>query len=183
MGDRLILIDALRVIACTATADQERAAWGARMWGAAGMLEQEMGLVLPPEEHELVHQMIAPIRSKLGDDTFAAALTAGAALALDVAIAEALIFVPWSGSNRLDEHGERTSQSGLTSRELEVLDLLALRRTDQEIADTLFISRRTVNSHVAHILAKLNATTRRDAVTQALALQRPAISDPHGQHT
>jgi DNA-binding CsgD family transcriptional regulator len=57
--------------------------------------------------------------------------------------------------------------SGLTPREVVVLRLIALARTDQEIADTLFISRRTVNGHVARILDKLEAPTRRAAVERA----------------
>jgi DNA-binding CsgD family transcriptional regulator len=57
--------------------------------------------------------------------------------------------------------------SRLTAREVVVLRLIALARTDQEIADTLFISRRTVNGHVARILAKLEAPTRRAAVERA----------------
>ena len=57
--------------------------------------------------------------------------------------------------------------SSLTTREIAVLRFLALARTDQEIADALFISRRTVNGHVARILAKLEAPTRRAAVERA----------------
>jgi DNA-binding CsgD family transcriptional regulator len=57
--------------------------------------------------------------------------------------------------------------SGLTPREVVVLRLIALARTDQEIADALFISRRTVNGHVTRILTKLEAPTRRAAVERA----------------
>jgi DNA-binding CsgD family transcriptional regulator len=48
-----------------------------------------------------------------------------------------------------------------------VLRLLAAGRTDREIADALFVSRRTVNSHVANILGKLGVHSRQDAVAQA----------------
>jgi DNA-binding CsgD family transcriptional regulator len=51
----------------------------------------------------------------------------------------------------------------LTAREAEVLRLVARRLTDGEIADALFISRRTVGSHVMHILEKLGANNRREA--------------------
>ena len=57
----------------------------------------------------------------------------------------------------------------LTPRERDVLRLLVARRTDREIADALFISPRTVNWHVAAILTKLGADTRRDAAALALA--------------
>ena len=61
-------------------------------------------------------------------------------------------------------------ESRLTPREQEVLRLLAGGGTDREIAATLFVSRRTVNSHVANILGKLGVHSRRDAVARAREL-------------
>jgi DNA-binding CsgD family transcriptional regulator len=57
---------------------------------------------------------------------------------------------------------------GLTPREREVLTLLTEGRSNQAIADTLFISPRTAKNHVAHILAKLGANSRAAAVAYAL---------------
>jgi DNA-binding CsgD family transcriptional regulator len=59
---------------------------------------------------------------------------------------------------------------GLTRREREVWTLLAFRLTDQEIADRLSISRRTVESHVSHILAKLDVCNRYQAGAAARSL-------------
>jgi DNA-binding NarL/FixJ family response regulator len=56
---------------------------------------------------------------------------------------------------------------GLTRRELDVLCLVAEGWTDREIADTLYISRRTVSTHVSRLLAKLGVRSRRQAVTRA----------------
>jgi DNA-binding CsgD family transcriptional regulator len=58
---------------------------------------------------------------------------------------------------------------GLTRREREVLALLSVRQTDQEIADRLAISRRTASSHVAHILEKLAVRNRSEAGAAAKA--------------
>jgi DNA-binding CsgD family transcriptional regulator len=55
----------------------------------------------------------------------------------------------------------------LTRRELEVLHLVATGATDRGIAELLYISRRTVNSHVASILTKLEVPSRRRAVIAA----------------
>jgi DNA-binding CsgD family transcriptional regulator len=55
----------------------------------------------------------------------------------------------------------------LTRREMDVLYLLAEQWTDQEIADRLFLSRRRVSWHVRSILAKLDATTRGEAIAKA----------------
>jgi DNA-binding CsgD family transcriptional regulator len=57
--------------------------------------------------------------------------------------------------------------AGLTPREVEVLRLLAQRLTDKEIAETLFLGPRTVQSHVAHIFAKLGVANRREAADEA----------------
>ena len=55
----------------------------------------------------------------------------------------------------------------LTQRELEVLHLVAHGETDQGIADQLYVSRRTINCHVANILAKLDVRSRTAAVMTA----------------
>jgi DNA-binding NarL/FixJ family response regulator len=55
----------------------------------------------------------------------------------------------------------------LSARELEVLRLLARGLANDEIASELFISRATVKSHVASILAKLNLRDRLQAVVVA----------------
>jgi len=55
----------------------------------------------------------------------------------------------------------------LTPRELEILQWVARGETDQRIADQLYLSRRTVSSHVANILAKLDVPSRRAAVIAA----------------
>lgn len=63
---------------------------------------------------------------------------------------------------------EPTGTTGLlTPRELEVLDHLDRGRTNGQIADTLFISRKTASVHVSNILAKLGAATRGEAVSIA----------------
>lgn len=56
---------------------------------------------------------------------------------------------------------------GLTTRELEVLRLLAEGKTNPEIADELFISRKTASAHVSHILEKLGVSRRVEAATLA----------------
>ena len=56
----------------------------------------------------------------------------------------------------------------LSDREREVLRLLALGHTNQEIAKQLFISVRTAETHRAHIMQKLRLTTRADLVRYAL---------------
>ena len=59
---------------------------------------------------------------------------------------------------------------GLTSRELEVLRLVAAGQSNREIAAALVISPKTASVHVSNILAKLDAATRTEAAVKAHAL-------------
>jgi DNA-binding NarL/FixJ family response regulator len=60
-----------------------------------------------------------------------------------------------------------TDSSGLTTREQEVLDLIATGATDKEIAEQLSLSLHTVKSHVRNILSKTHAINRRHAAKLA----------------
>lgn len=62
------------------------------------------------------------------------------------------------------------SQPLLSDRELEVLECLADGDTTSQIAARLFISENTVKTHVRHILEKLDAANRTEAVSKALQL-------------
>ena len=62
----------------------------------------------------------------------------------------------------------RDGQEILTGREREILQLLADGMSNADVAQRLFISQETVKSHVRHILAKLEAETRTQAVAIAL---------------
>jgi DNA-binding CsgD family transcriptional regulator/tetratricopeptide (TPR) repeat protein len=64
----------------------------------------------------------------------------------------------------------RANPAGLTDRQLEVLELLAEGLTNAEIAGRLVVSVRTVDHHVAAILAKLNVGSRREAARAAAEL-------------
>jgi DNA-binding CsgD family transcriptional regulator len=59
---------------------------------------------------------------------------------------------------------------GLTTREREVLGLVAEGYTNRRIAEALFISESTAGVHVSHILAKLGVETRTEAATVAVRL-------------
>ena len=63
---------------------------------------------------------------------------------------------------------DEPSHEVLSGRELEVLRLLCQGYSDKGIAQTLYLSVRTVNSHVSHIYAKLGVGTRTEAMHVAL---------------
>ena len=73
---------------------------------------------------------------------------------------------PELGAKLAADHG--ADSDGLSGRELDVLRLIALGHTNSEIADELFLSVRTVESHRAHIQQKLQLTKRSELVRYAL---------------
>lgn len=72
----------------------------------------------------------------------------------------------------------RCDPLGLTAREREVLDLLHQRLSNRAIAQRLSRSERTVENHVAALLAKLGASNRAEALDCALAQARRLAAQP-----
>jgi two-component system response regulator NreC len=66
------------------------------------------------------------------------------------------------------EERSEAEQDPLSDREHEVLRLLALGHTNQEIAKMLYLSVRTVETHRSHILQKLRLSTRAELVRYAI---------------
>jgi DNA-binding CsgD family transcriptional regulator len=88
------------------------------------------------------------------------------------ALRDAGVVVPRGKSRESRSHA-----AGLTARQAEVLQLLDEGLTNIEIADRIFVSPRTVESHVSAVLAKLRRSTREGAVIQARAEGLLAVSD------
>lgn len=145
---------------------QGQAATAARLFGKADGLRDEIGNPFKLPERALFERGIATARAVLDGPAFDAAWTAGRALSLSEAVAEALVEpAPSTPPQR------RTgAKDELTERELEVLQMLVAGQTDREIGESLFISPRTAQAHVAHIFAKLGVATRTAAVAAALRL-------------
>jgi DNA-binding NarL/FixJ family response regulator len=137
-------------------------------------LDEAMDCVAPPDEQEAVERALTQARTALGEQRFAAAWVAGHAMPLDDAVSEALGLGEGPGvAARIAVPRQVPGDHGLTARELEVLRLVAEGMTDQEIAEALFVSRRTVTTHVSSILGKLEVETRAGAA--AVAARRGLI--------
>src|SRR5450755_1743601 len=79
-----------------------------------------------------------------------------------------ILIQPQLAGRLLSRVGKRAPNDALTTRELEVLRLLARGMRNKEIASRLFVSERTVNFHLANIYQKLNVSGRTEALSRAL---------------
>jgi len=75
--------------------------------------------------------------------------------------------------------GHSPAGSGLTRREIDVLRLMATGQTNAGIAARLIISEGTVKSHVKHILRKLGAANRAEAVCRYLRMEARNAQNGH----
>ena len=129
---------------------------GARLLGAIEALTGPDLQAIPVVFRRLHERALAEARRGLSDAAFESALAKGRSLSLEQTIAEAarLTTAP-CGTERL------------TSRELEVLGLVADGLSNAEIATRLFVSDRTVHAHLRTIYRKLGVRSRTAAIRAA----------------
>ena len=151
--------------------EHERAA---RLYGAGEAILEEIGHVPHAAMRERQERLVAEAQVACGDVAFLAAWEAGNALSVQDAVNLALLeddadVPPETAVSDVPEIDSAPgSAADLTPRELEVLRLMAEGLTNQQIADRLFLSRRTATSHASNILAKLDLPSRTAAVAWAL---------------
>jgi ATP/maltotriose-dependent transcriptional regulator MalT len=139
----------------------------ARFMGAADAVHLRIGLPrtigLPQEDHQ---GRMEAARGALGEREFAAVYEDGLSTAPEDALSAALAFDPPDAAR--GARPGRHQPSGLTGREVDVLNLMATGLSNQQIADALYLSRRTVTSHTSNILGKLGVPSRTAAVAWAI---------------
>jgi DNA-binding CsgD family transcriptional regulator len=129
----------------------------AQLLGAATAIRGELVPLQPPVDTADVAAARDRARSSLGSGAFDAAWLAGASASRDRAIDAAIALL-----------GSRASADAILSpREREVLRLIAQGASNQQIADALYITLRTVKAHVTSILTKLDLPSRSAAVAYA----------------
>jgi DNA-binding CsgD family transcriptional regulator len=136
------------------------------IFGAADALRERVGAAMVwPSGIAAVERCFSTLRVALDERAVADSVAEVRALSMAEAVALAATLAPPMASSP----SARRPVHALTRRERDVLSLLAEHRTDREMAESLFLSPRTVNWHVRSILGKLAATSRREAVERARA--------------
>lgn len=149
-SDRLSLAHQIEGIACAVAGSDPRRA--ARLFGAAEVLREQTVARLQPPWQPRVERGIAEARAPLGERAWERERAAGRELTVEATIRTAHDAGPSSEPRR--------GGGGLSRREAEVARLVAAGMTNRSIAAKLFLSERTVESHIDHILTKLAFTSR-----------------------
>ena len=142
------------------------ALWAARLWGAAEVLRETIGIPLPPVERTAYERSVANARTLLGEEAFAAAWADGRTMTPEQAIAaQGRVTLPQPTAT---EARPRTYPAGLTAREVEVLRLVVMGLTNAQIAQELDLSEKTVANHLTHIFNKTTSENRAAATAFAI---------------
>jgi predicted ATPase/DNA-binding CsgD family transcriptional regulator len=128
--------------------------------GTAAALADALGAPRQSAEQTSIDRDTAAARAALPDAAFSHPRAKGESRFLDEVVTD-LLEAP-------DPASDPNPAPELTDRELEVLRLLEGGKSDQEIADALFIGRETATTHVRHIRRKLGVQSRGAAVAYAI---------------
>ena len=145
--------------------------WAVRLWGMSEVLREAIGVPMPPIERPDYERTVAAARSHLGQRAFVATWAEGRSMTLEQVLAELTalpIPIPTESVSALPATKPRISPDGLTTREMEVLRLVAQGHTDAQVAEQLVISPHTVNAHLKAIYGKIGVSSRSAATRYAL---------------
>jgi DNA-binding CsgD family transcriptional regulator len=151
-GPLCFLPDTLECLAAVA-ADAGSNREAARLWGAAAAFRQRMGAMRFKVWDAAYESWVATLREAMGEAEFEAAWAEGAALSAGEAIA-------YARRGRGERKRPTTGWDSLTPAEQDVVRLVSEGLANNDIATRLFVSPRTVQSHLTHVYTKLSLTSR-----------------------
>jgi DNA-binding CsgD family transcriptional regulator len=132
----------------------------ARLFGAAHAIRQRIGAVRFKIWDAGYEASAAAVRDALGDKDFEAAWAEGAALSTEEAIA-------YAQRGRGERKRPTSGWASLTPAELDVVRLVSEGLANNDIGTRLFVSPRTVQTHLTHVYTKLGLTSRVQLVQEA----------------
>jgi len=137
----------------------------ARLFGAVQTALATLGIILDAIDRSDLDRDIQMVKSQLEPAVFATLWEEGCGMSLEQTIEYALSSLIPLATPTPKPHEE---VGGLTEREREVVTLVAQGKRNNEIAEQLVLSKRTVEKHVANILSKLELTSRAQIVRWAM---------------
>jgi len=148
----LVVPDVLEYLA-TLAGDSGSHREAARLFGAAHGIRQPMGVVRFKVWDASYETAVAAVRDALGERDFDAAWAEGAALSIEEAIA-------YTQRGRGERKRPTNGWASLTPTERDVVQLVSEGLSNSDIATRLFVSPRTVQSHLTHVYSKLGLSSR-----------------------
>jgi DNA-binding CsgD family transcriptional regulator len=143
------ILECLAVLASHAGSHRE----AAHFFGAAHAIRQRTGKVRMKIYDAGYEAAVAALRNAIDDTDFDSAWAQGAALSTEEAIA-------YAQRGRGERNRPASGWASLTPTELDVVRLVSEGLTNNDIATRLFVSPRTVQTHLTHVYAKLGLTSR-----------------------
>lgn len=161
LGDRRGVVESIEGIASVA-ASLEHLVIAATLFGAADALRGQIGAPMPEPDRLIYGPVVESIGRKVPRDACSAAWETGTQLSLTDA-------ANMAATTARDIASEPGRPAGvLSAREVEVLQLVATGMTNAQVADRLFLSRRTVDAHLRRIYDKLDLSSRAEVIRFAV---------------
>ena len=131
-----------------------------KMFGAAEALLEAIGTDLGPADREQYDRYVGEACEQLDEEAFSSAWAEGRAFTVEQAIDYASTLTLAPQPVPAPRRTAKREFGGLTPRERQIAALVALGKSNREMAEELVLSERTVENHVGNILSKLDFNSR-----------------------